>query len=141
MPTKTSTFLAMFVYDTDMLKQGQKAYGIYTLTLKQFTMTLKMLGLYLINTLIIGRTFCSMLWILNELTLQKEFANCNVTNVEWKINTTATTKRKHQNYFQSIVFGTTSNVWATIFQSFFCYTLKLPEHGLGINMGKNINYP
>jgi len=34
------------------------------------TKLLKMLGLYL-DTLIIGNTFCSMLSILNELTLQK----------------------------------------------------------------------
>ena len=48
-----------------------------------------------LETLIIGHKFCSILSILNELTLQKEFKKGNVNNVFWTKNkSTITTRQK-----------------------------------------------
>jgi len=44
--------------------------------------SVKMLGLYR-DTLLIGHRFCSMLSILNELTLQTELQNVMTNNMFW----------------------------------------------------------
>jgi len=69
-----------------------------------------MLDLYL-DTLIVGHKCCSMLSVLNELTLQTQFKKCMTNNVFWskKENTTTTTKQKqneHKNIFQRRTINT-----------------------------------
>ena len=65
-----------------------------------FRTFLKMLGLYLYITLLIGHKFCNMLSILNKLTLQKELQNFVTKDVFWtKSKSTTATKQtmKHKN--------------------------------------------
>jgi len=54
--------------------------------------TFIVLGLYL-DTLIVGHTFCSMLSILNELTLQKKL-HLMTNNVFWTGSKNTTTQQK-----------------------------------------------
>jgi len=59
---------------------------------------LKMLGLYH-HTLKIGHTYCNMLSILNNLTLQRELQKCATNNVFWTKSKSLTTTLniKHKN--------------------------------------------
>jgi len=59
-----------------------------------------MLGLNL-DTLINGHNYCSMISILNELTLQKEIANNYVNNALWTRKLKHNNKKQHTNLCQS----------------------------------------